>query len=67
MSLEEVAGKAIEQLGGIATAIATALAVRYAAKRWPIPGEKPEPPRPKRRRRNRRHDDPKDDPELEEE
>ena len=67
MSLEEVAGKAIEQLGGIATAIATALAVRYAAKRWPIPGEKPEPPRPKRRRRDSRQSDYDDDPLPEEE
>lgn len=61
--MEDAITKAIDEVGGILAAIGVAIALRWSARRWPLPGE--DGHRPRRGRRDRRPDY-SDDPEPEE-
>ena len=62
MSWDTTIGKVIEETGGILAAVAGAIALRWAARRWP--DRDAERPRPRPGRRDRRRTD---DIDLEEE
>jgi hypothetical protein len=46
--MEDALGKIIDEVGGVIAAVAVAVTLRWAARRWPLPGEDD---RPRRRRR----------------